>query len=335
MKRVTPAKIEAAKKMDLLSYMQCYEPEELVRVGPHDFKTKTHGSLCISDNGFWHWTSRGFGGRTALKYLTEVKLLPFPEAVRLLNEGRLVESSFQHVSVALPEQPAEARKLQLPEKDAQPTEMLAYLRKRGISDKILQDCMEKGILYQSTHKGNANCVFVGLDESGTPRAACVRGCTGHFRGEVTGSQKKFSFHVSAIYPDCKLLEIYEAPIDALSGATLRQYSGRDWRSVSYLSLGGLNYLALDHYLTAHPKITTLRICLDNDAPGRAFTDKLMEKYQVRGYTVEDRPARVGKDYNDALVAYCERHKEKHSEQMQEERKSYENHCNRKSKGWCR
>ena len=212
MKRVAPAEIEAAKKMDLLSYMQCYEPEELVRVGPHDCKTKTHGSLCISDNAFWNWTSRGFGGRTALKYLTEVKLLPFPEAVRLLNEGRLVESSFQHVSAALPEQPAEPRKLHLPKKDAQPAAMLAYLRKRAISEGILQDCMEQGILYQSTRKGNANCVFVGLDEGGTPRAACVRGCTGHFLGEVTGSQKKFPFHVPEAYPMSKLPEIYDAPI---------------------------------------------------------------------------------------------------------------------------
>lgn len=81
--------------MDLLSYLQRYEPEELVRVGPHDFKTRTHGSLCISDNGFWNWTSRGFGGRTALKYLTDVKLVPFPQAVRLLDEGRCGDVSIQ------------------------------------------------------------------------------------------------------------------------------------------------------------------------------------------------------------------------------------------------
>ncbi len=335
MKRVTSAEIESAKKIDWLSYMQQYEPEELVRVGPHDFKTKTHGSLCISDNGFWNWTSRGFGGRTALKYLTDVKLLPFLEAVRLLNEGRRVESSFQHVPKPLSPCPAEPRTLQLPQRDSQPDEMLRYLRRRGIGENILQECLEKGILYQSRYKGSANCVFVGLDESGTPRAACVRGCTGHFRGEVTGSQKKFSFHVAASDPDCNLLEIYEVPIDALSGATLRQYSGRDWHSVSYLSLGGLNYLALDHYLTVHPKIRILRLCLDNDAPGRAFTVKLMEKYQAQGYIVEDRPARVGKDYNDALAAYCEQHREKHTKQMQKERKSYENHCNCKSKGRCR
>ena len=333
MKRVTKEEIEAAKRMDLLSYMQQYEPEELVRVGPHDFKTKTHGSLCISDNGFWNWTSRGFGGRTALKYLTEVKLLPFPDAVRLLNEGRLVPDSFQHIPSPLPQSPAKPRQIQLPEKDAQSAEMLDYLRKRCISEKILQHCIAKGILYQSTHKGNANCVFVGLDDAGIPKAACVRGCAGSFRGEVTGSQKQFSFHLPAVNPDCKLLEVYEAPIDALSGATLRQYSGRDWQSVSCLSLGGLNYLALDHYLEAHPQIKVLRLCLDNDEPGRTFTRKLMEKYQKAGYTVEDRPARSGKDYNDALQAYCARHKAK--QQKQEERKSNENHCNRESKGRCR
>ena len=335
MKPVTKDEIEAAKKIDLLSYMQQYEPEELVRVGPHDFKTKTHGSLCISDNGLWNWTSRGFGGKTALKYLTDVKQLPFPEAVRMLNEGRTMCPSFQQI-------PSITEKIQktpiaftLPPRDQHEGKMLDYLQKRCVSDEVLQYCRSQGVLYQTTHKGHANCVFVGLDEDGIPKAACVRGCEGSFRGDIGGSQKQYSFHLPSTAPDCKLLEVYEAPIDALSGATLRQYSGRDWHRVSYLSLGGLNYMALDHYLTAHPQIQALRICLDNDERGRMFAAKLMEKYQELGYTVEDRPARVGKDYNDALCAYCARQNVNNCKPNQEKRESNENHCNRKPKGWCR
>ena len=45
-------------------------------------------------------------------------------------------------------------------------------------------------------------------------------------------------------PDCDTVELYEAPIDAMSGATLRQYTDiGKWRSVHYLALGGLELSA--------------------------------------------------------------------------------------------
>lgn len=254
MKRLSKDEIEAAKQIDLLTYMQRYEPDELIRVGPHDFKTKTHSSLCISDNGFWNWTSRGFGGKNALKYLLEVKQMPFPDAVRLLNEERGINYSFQQPRPIVLDRSKEQKVLVLPKKDEEPKEVIAYLKKRGISQAVMQYCLSHDLLYQTTNKGHPNCVFVGLDERNHPKAACIRGCSGSFRGEVTGSQKQFSFHIPANDPNCTLLEVYEAPIDVMSGATLRQYSGRDWHNVSYLSLGGLNYIALDHYLEQHPQI---------------------------------------------------------------------------------
>lgn len=72
--RVTTDQIKMARTVDIISYMQQYEPEELIRTGPHDYKTATHSSLCISDNGLWHWYSRGIGGRGALNYLIQVIL---------------------------------------------------------------------------------------------------------------------------------------------------------------------------------------------------------------------------------------------------------------------
>lgn len=57
--------IQKVKELDLLSYLQNYEPEELVNVSKNTFTTKTHDSLVIS-NGLWHWFSRGIGGKSAL-----------------------------------------------------------------------------------------------------------------------------------------------------------------------------------------------------------------------------------------------------------------------------
>ena len=69
----TPEDIQQAKQLDLLTYLQIYEPDQLVKVSGDTYCTKEHDSLKIS-NGKWHWFSRKIGGKTALDYLVKVKL---------------------------------------------------------------------------------------------------------------------------------------------------------------------------------------------------------------------------------------------------------------------
>ena len=61
-----------AKKMDLLTFLRNYEPQELVHVSGDTYCTREHDSLRIS-NGKWCWFSQGIGGRSALDYLIKVK----------------------------------------------------------------------------------------------------------------------------------------------------------------------------------------------------------------------------------------------------------------------
>ena len=88
---VTREMIDRAKEMDLLTYLQTYEPQELVHFGGSTYCTREHDSLKIS-NGKWCWFSRGIGGRTALDYLIKVKEIPFTEAVERI--GRLGSRPF-------------------------------------------------------------------------------------------------------------------------------------------------------------------------------------------------------------------------------------------------
>lgn len=83
---VTPEQITKAKEIDLLTYLQLYEPDNLVRFGSNTYCTSEHDSLKIS-NGKWHWFSRGIGGRTALDYLIKVRNYTFPKAVEMLSKG--------------------------------------------------------------------------------------------------------------------------------------------------------------------------------------------------------------------------------------------------------
>ena len=80
---VTPEDVARAKEMDLLTYLQTYEPGNLVHFSGNTYSTREHDSLKIS-KGKWHWFSRGIGGRTALDYLIKVEGYPFPQAVETL-----------------------------------------------------------------------------------------------------------------------------------------------------------------------------------------------------------------------------------------------------------
>ena len=83
---VSKEQLTAAREVDLLTYLRCFEPQELVHISGSTYATRTHDSLKIS-NGKWFWWSRGIGGRNALDYLTAVEGLWLPEAVqRILDE---------------------------------------------------------------------------------------------------------------------------------------------------------------------------------------------------------------------------------------------------------
>jgi len=88
---VEPEEILQAKQMDVLTYLQNYEPNELVHVSGNVYCTKTHDSLKIS-NGKWCWFSRGIGGKSALDYLIKVKELSFIEAVEQIIGQAAVRS---------------------------------------------------------------------------------------------------------------------------------------------------------------------------------------------------------------------------------------------------
>lgn len=52
-RQVSKAEIERARELDLLTYLQTYEPHELVRISSAVYSTRSHDSLKIS-NGKWY-----------------------------------------------------------------------------------------------------------------------------------------------------------------------------------------------------------------------------------------------------------------------------------------
>jgi hypothetical protein len=81
---IDPEVILQAKQLDLLTYLQTYEPQELVHFSGNVYCTRTHDSLKVS-NGKWCWHSRGIGGRSALDYLIKVNGMSFTAAVEQIT----------------------------------------------------------------------------------------------------------------------------------------------------------------------------------------------------------------------------------------------------------
>ncbi|RNC62898.1 MAG: hypothetical protein AWM53_01824 [Candidatus Dichloromethanomonas elyunquensis] len=301
---VTPEEIEQAKQMDLLTYLQYYEPQELVHFSGNVYTTRSHDSLKIS-NGKWCWWSRGIGGRSALDYLVKVRGLSLPEAV-IQIDGQAAIAPPPPKNKEL----TEPKKLLLPEKNDNNDRVIAYLAGRGINREIIDYCIQTNRLYESRNYHNA--VFIGFDRQDVPKYASLRGTSRRrFMGEANGSNKHYSFSIPARSRSrSSKLHLFESAIDLMSYCTLEIIAGRDWRQDSGLSLAGIYKpkediaestppAALMQYLKDFPKISEIALHLDNDTAGR-LAAKTIQTILPNKYTVIDKPPKRGKDYNDYL-----------------------------------
>lgn len=297
---IPPEVVAKAREMDLYTYLKTYEPQELVHFGGNTYCTREHDSLKIS-NGKWYWFSRGIGGRSALDFLIKVREMPFLEAVETMI-GRA--AAMPSVSYA---QEKKQKTLLLPEANPSADRVIQYLTGRGIDRELIDYCLRTGRLYESLPYHNA--VFIGMDRYGKPRYANLRGIRTNFKGEASGSDKRFSFCIPA-KGECDSLHLFESAIDLLSYATIRKEEGLEWNADHLLSLAGVYRprkelqessfpLALKEYLGNHSGIRKVILRLDNDFAGRQAAGALTKMLQGQ-YKVRSSPPPRGKDYNDYL-----------------------------------
>ena len=198
----------------------------------------------------------------------------------------------------------------LPPKNKNCDRVVQYLFGRGIDYQLIQDCIADGIIFESADYHNA--VFVGKDESGTPKYAACRGTMGSFKRDASGSDKRYSFRLLAREP-CASVHLFEAAIDLLSYATYLKCEGKDYKAENLLSLSGVYQpkkeikeskipIALTTFLAAHPEVKTIYLHLDRDKTGRLCTETLQELLK-KDYEIVDDPPPVGKDFNDFLLSY--------------------------------
>lgn len=274
-----------------------------------------HDSLVVFKDGKgWKWYSQDKSGCNAIDFMMKIHNYSFQEAVATLLGNDYGNGISQ--SAYTNDKPVEKKPFKLPPKTSRRYDRIyAYLMQtRGIDYEVINYCIQNGILYQDVRN---NCVFVGKDDNGEPKYAMKRGTLSlpdvePFKGEVESSNKMFSFKMEGI---CQThLFVFEAPIDALSHATLniekakgmgRQDYKTSWQRHTRLALGGVADVALDTYLVTHPRVKEISFCLDNDESGRNAAQKHMKKYTAQGYKVNiySIPEGYGKDYNEYLLNF--------------------------------
>lgn len=146
---VSEEQVKRARELDLLSYLQAYNPQELKPDGPGRYTTASHGSLVIS-NGKWRWNSHGIGGVSALDYLIKVEGMGFVAAVEHLT-GERAEAAFSRRDAAQPQPPPKKWTFYPPRPLRYSNGAASYLQSRGISAKVISRCMGLGILYESRY----------------------------------------------------------------------------------------------------------------------------------------------------------------------------------------
>lgn len=300
---IPPEIVEKAKEMDVLTYLQNYEPNELVKVGNGTYSTKTHDSIRIS-NGLWNWFSRGVGGKNAVSYLMKVKNYSFLDAIQTI---------IGNVSVKQPviyrEEKKEKTEFVLPLKSINSERAKRYLVKRGIDLEIINECINSGLIYES--EPNHNVVFLGTDEEKKYKYAFFRGTNDtRFMGESKGSDKAYTFRLLS-NNESERVHLFESAIDLLSYATLLKMKNIDWKNENMISLGGVNKpseeqevndkipIAIIKFLENNSNIKQIYLHFNNDEIGEKASKALMEKLSNKYEVIDNRPP-VGKDCNDYL-----------------------------------
>lgn len=305
MSYISPEVVKKVKEVDLLTYLQTYEPNELIHISGNNYKTRTHDSLKIS-NGLWNWFSRGIGGKTALEYLIQVKGYTFVEAAKYLSNLINIKEPI----IVKENTKKELVRLILPQRYSNNNRVIAYLKSRGINEKIIAKCIEDKVIYEDTHH---NVIFVGYDEQHRARYAGARATNkSRFMHDITGSDKSFSFTLES-KNNSNQIHVFEGAIDLLSFASLLQLNDIDYQNYNLISLAGVYQPAkvIEHskipktikrYLLNHNNITDIVLHFDRDKAGRNATCAF-QKVIPKRYKVIDEPSPIGKDINDYLKRY--------------------------------
>ena len=261
---------------------------------------------------YYHF-STGKGGNV-INFAMEQNGWTFQQAVRSLCGEEIQKSLPKQTYNPAKQMPEHKGKMVLPKANSDSRRAFAYLVKtRHIDNQIVSQLMHERKIYENDKH---SCVFVGYDKSEQAGYASVRSTYtmgNTYRGDVKNSDKRHCFTLNG---KSDSVYVFEAPIDAMSHATLTKVSGWDWQEDWRIALGGVSDLGLQQFLSLHPEIKNIHFATDNDEQGKKVLENeynndgtikkvgYMQKYKDKGYEVF-REEPIHKDFNEDLCAFME------------------------------
>ena len=275
---------------------------------------KNSGGLYLFKHGRgFHWFTTGKHGNI-VEFAMEYFGLSKVEAMERVLGSRAYGST---ITVAEPVKGKTKKEMVLPPRDRSNNRAALYLvSDRKLDEDIVYALMDQGRIFQVRQEINGkkyiNCAFVGYDQENTPRYCSLREMKLHggFRQDIENSDKTYGFLMPG---RSKRVYEFEAPIDAISHATLCKRFGIDWTKDYRISEGCLSDRALERFLKNHPEIKEIVFCYDNDSEGhlpdgtphnhgQVKAEEMKKKYEKLGYWTAIQTPHL-KDFNQDLMEY--------------------------------
>ena len=189
--------IAVARQTDIKDFLENKEGFTFKQEG-NSWRCVEHDSLVIMpDSMGWYWNSRQVGGASAIDWCEKIYNQKFHEAMNTIVGNADTPAAALPANTTPIPVPKQERDFLLPQANADNKRVYSYLTKtRGIDPIIVNQLISDKKLYQDTR---GNCVFVGFNPEDEPKYAGLRGTLSdkQFRGEVTGSDKHYSFQMDS------------------------------------------------------------------------------------------------------------------------------------------
>ena len=287
--------------------MEFYSKEQIAEaanISIYDY-ARTHGYRCEFKPNSDEVHVRGFGGLFVnikkncfynhsekdgtfgcIKFLESVEGLKFQDAMKVLvGDGAIKYEKHEWEPMEKKEKPTEFIP---PEKAVTYKNLYAYLIKERKLDKdLITDFVKKKILYQTTSTINSqngetykneNIVFLHRTEDGTVCGASEQGTKSsvRFKKNYTGTDKDYGFLYKKGYVPNKVVYLFEAPIDLMSFVQLHP----EICNAHFVAMNGLKPSIAEHYINEDWLVYS---CVDNDAAGKAFNNKILRKKMAEAF----------------------------------------------------
>lgn len=283
----TEAQKEQARQTDICDLLR-RQGEKLKRSGK-EFEWRDGAQKVTVCGNLWFHQYERVGG-DAIDFVRRYYNKSYPEAMEYLLGG----NAFGTLNIS-PPVVRERKPFELPPRNDNNRRAYAYLlNKRGIDREVLNTFFNVGLIYESADYHNA--VFVGKNQEGVAVHAHKRGTGSEssYKGNVTGSDPKYSFHWNG---KSERLYLFEAPIDMLSFISLHK-SG--WKNHTYAACCGVSDQVLLQLLKDNPKLKNVFLCLDNDEAGQAANERISDKLRTHEIKMEILVP-IHKDWNEDLL----------------------------------